>query len=111
MAYSKDDVITLVKKTPTGTYDVYGQEIFTESTREVFCKVRSINRSEFYQARQMGLELEYMFETNPANYEGERIVEYDAFGNGSAERYAVTRTHRPSADVLEIYAQREVGRL
>lgn len=110
MAYSKDDVIKLINQIPTGTYDEYGQEILTETAREVFCKVKSINRAEFYQARQTGLELEFMFETNPVNYEGERIVEYDAYGTG-AERYAVTRTHRASLDTLEIYVSLRVGDL
>lgn len=111
MAYSKDDVITLIKQTPTGSYDEYGQEILTETTREVFCKVRSINRAEFYQARQTGLELEFMFETNPVNYEGERVIEYDAYNTGHADRYAVTRTHRASLDVIEIYVSPRVGDL
>ena len=105
MAYSKDDVITLVKQTAVSSLDEYGQETFTETTRQVFCKVTSANRAEFFEARQTGLEPEYVFVTQPTNYEGERILTYEGV------RYQIYRTYRRDADNLELYAQKQVGSL
>lgn len=104
MTFSIDDTITLIKRTPTG-FDSYGQETFTETTRAVFAKVTSASRGEFYQARQTGLEAEFVFTTDPVNYEGETVVEYNK------ERYSIYRTYRRGLDSLELYAQRQVGAL
>ena len=111
MAYSTDDVITLVAITPTGNFDEYGQEITAETTRQVFCKVTSANRAEFFEARQTGLEPEFVFTTQPTNYAGERVLEYGTDAQGNAQRYAIYRTYRRGADELELYAQRQVGSL
>lgn len=105
MAYIKDDVITLVKQTAASSLDEYGQETFTETTRQVFCKVTSANRAEFFEARQTGLEPEYVFVTQPTNYEGEKILTYEGV------RYQIYRTYRRGADELELYAQKQVGSL
>ena len=85
--------------------DAYGQETFTETTRQVFCKVTSANRNEYFEARQTGLAPEYVFTTNPANYEGEKILTYEGV------RYQIYRTYRKGADDLELYAQKQVGSL
>ena len=105
MAYSKDDVITLVKVTPTGNFDDYGQELTTETTRQVFCKVTSATRAEYFEARQTGLEPSFVFTTQPTNYEGEGIAIYNSV------RYQIYRTYRRDTDVIELYAQKQVGAL
>lgn len=105
MAYSKDDVITLVAITPTGNFDEYGQEITAETTRQVFCKVTSATRAEYFEARQTGLEPEFVFTTQPCNYAGETVVIYESV------RYSIYRTYRRTADALELYAHKQVGAL
>ena len=105
MAYSKDDIITLVAITPTGNFDEYGQEITAETTRQVYCKVTSANRAEFFEARQTGLTPEFVFTTQPTNYAGEKVLEYEGV------RYSIYRTYRRGADELELYAQIQVGAL
>lgn len=96
-----DSVIKLIKKTYTQNEDKALVE--TETATDVFCSVRSVGRNDFYSASQLGMDLQYVFLTNPVNYNGESIVEYEG------ERYGVSRTYQPSADVLEIYAGTEVG--
>ena len=96
-----DGVITLVSKEHTKNEDKAIVE--TESTREVFCEVQSVGRSDFYSAAQAGMALEFVFITNPINYAGEQELEYEG------ERYAVTRTYHASQDRLEIYAGVKVG--
>lgn len=96
-----DGVITLIAKAIT--QNEVKAIVETETTREVFCEVDSVGRSDFYQAQQSGLDLSYVFVTDAANYQGERELEY----NG--ERYAVTRTYLRDGDKLEIYAGTAVG--
>ena len=85
------------------TKNEYGAPISTKSEREVFCQCRSVGRADFYNGMQNGLALEYVFVTNPVNYNGEKELEYDG------ELYAVTRTYKASLDELEIYAGTKVG--
>ena len=54
---------------PTATYDDYGNEILTHSRKTIFCKMRSVYQSEFYNAAQLGIQA----------YENEKEV----FFNGS----------------------------
>lgn len=96
-----DAVITLISETYTKNAE--GVDIPTESSTDVFCKVQSVSRSDFYRAGEMGIALSYVFITNPVNYNGEKIVSY----NGN--RYGVTRTYQPSLDRLEIYAGYKAG--
>lgn len=97
-----DGAISLL--TSTTTKDAYGvrKESFTK--RDVFCKVNSITRTEFFSAGRNGLNPEYMFEVFAGDYSGERTLEY----NGAS--YAIYRTYRPKdGDYIELYAQTEGG--
>lgn len=75
--------------------------------REVFARVSSVTRSEFFQAGRAGYSPAYVFYVFFADYEGESVIEFDG------ETYAVYRTYRrmddDGSDYLELYAQREAG--
>jgi len=97
----RSEVITLVKETQVrNDFGVY--EPVTE-TRNVFCQVRSITRSEFFDAGRNGLNPEYEFDVFSGDYEGERTVVF------RGQKYAVYRTYHGRTDVLELYVQREGG--
>lgn len=97
-----DDVLTLLKE--TRTTDARGVSHATLSEREVFCKVNSITRSEFYDAGRNGLIPEYEFTVFVGDYDGERTCRY------SGSTYAIYRTYRvPGTDYMELYAQTEGG--
>lgn len=97
----RSEVITLVNETQVkNDFGVY--EPVTE-TRDVFCQVRSITRSEFFDAGRNGLNPEFEFDVFFGDYEGERTVIY------KDQRYAVYRTYQARTDVLELYVQREGG--
>lgn len=71
-----DDTITLIKY-GTRTYDQYGNESVTQTTREVFAKPRSVYASEYYQAAQSGLHPSITFTIGTrADYEGEKELVY-----------------------------------
>ena len=111
-----DTTIRLIKP-GTRTHDDTGVWRTTaENSREVFARVDSAGRSEFFAGGQSGMRPELRITINAIEYEGEEICELDGV------RYAIYRTYRvsdsaffrtehnsASADDIELYVQREVG--
>lgn len=101
-----DDVIKLLSF--TFTTDSYGNQIETVSERQVFCRVRSISRNEFYQAAQTDLHPEYLFIlSNYRDYEGETELTYTDW-TGTERRLNILRTYRMESDELEIVAGEKI---
>lgn len=96
-----DHVIKLVATTTVK--DEYGVDRTVKTARDVFCKVRSASRAEFFDGGRNGLNPEYSFVTFAADYQGESIVEYEG------KTYSVYRTYRTDADYIEIYVERKGG--
>ena len=97
----KDDVITLYKG--VRTQDEYGRWIEGEpERREVYARVLSISRREFFEAGRNGLNPEFRFDVFQGDYQGEMVVEY----HGAT--YSVYRTYE-SGDYMELYAERKGG--
>lgn len=97
----RSNTITLVSV--SYTQDAIGQPIPTEQTSTIFCNVRSVNRSEWAAAGQLGLKPEYMVTVFAPEYHGEEI----AILNGV--RYGIYRTYRDTGERLELYLERKVG--
>ena len=97
-AMVKADVIALVTEDASahGVHDDV-----TETAREVPCSVRSVTRSEFYNALNAGVRPEYVFELALAeDYEGERVVRFHG------QKFRVVRTFVNDADGIEIICER-----
>ena len=98
-----DTTIKMISHTRTQDADGVWRE-GAETPREIFARVDSVNRAEFFEAGQRGFRPEYRFTVFHAEYAGEDECEY----NG--QRYAIYRTFRvPQTDDLELYAERKVG--
>lgn len=84
------DVITLICETqPHGVL-----EDVTETSRQVYCSVRSVGMTEAYTAMSNGLHPEFVFLLSDyGDYQGEKILEY----NG--KRYRIVRTYRQNQGV------------
>lgn len=95
------DVIKLIKAATTK--DTRGIDHITESVREVYCEVRSIGAMEWHNATRDGLNPEYEFIIFFADYDNEKVVEY----NG--ERYVIYRRYR-DGDNLELYTEKRSGK-
>ncbi len=96
-----NEILTLIQQ--TRGVDDYGDQVSTETTRTVFCKVGSIGQKEFYQAHAVGLQPEIKFVlADYLDYEGEALVEYDS------QRYHVLRTYRTGQE-LELTCYQEVN--
>lgn len=96
-----NDVITLVKK--TYETDAIGQQIASETRREIFCNVTYVSGSEFFQAGQNGIQAEFRATIFRYEYEGEDICEY------KGKRYYIYRTYAGNNDYLDIYLERRSG--
>ena len=97
----RSDLITLYADTIT--YDDYGVPVKTRSSRDVFCKVDSVTRSEFFDAGRSGLKPEYRITMFFGDYNGEALVGY----NG--RYYSVYRTYMAKTDIIELYVERKTG--
>lgn len=83
--------------------DEYGDPVITETSREVFCGIRSIGQKEFYQAHGAGLQPEIKFVlADYLDYEGETLVVHND------QRYRILRTYRAGQE-LELVCYREVN--
>lgn len=76
----------------------------TETTRTVYCTVKSIGQSETYQARAAGLnpELKIVL-AHDFEYQGEDLLEYEG------TRYTILRTYVTETDGIELTVQRVRG--
>lgn len=80
-----DDVITLVAETPEA-HGIF--EPAAETGRQVFCRVDSVTRAEFWRAHSNGLEPRYVFTlSEAADYHGEKIALWQG------RRWRVLRTY------------------
>ena len=97
----RSNVIYLITK--NYEKDEYGILRKTETQKKVFCNVRSVSQSEFFQGGQHGLHPEFKMTMFRHDYSGEETVLY------KGRRYAVYRTYETSTDELELYVQKEIG--
>lgn len=96
-----DEIIKLIAV--KYTKDEYGIQKKTETEREVFGRIRSITRQEYFDAGRNGLNPELSFIVFFADYEGETILEYQG------KRYLIYRTYRTPSDDMELYVERRGG--
>lgn len=112
-----DDVIFLISD--GGYYDALKVYHKQETRRQVFAKVNSVTRSEFFQGGRNGLNPQLVFSVFQGDYNGERIIEYQGV------RYGVYRTYLGSkntyvgpntssrqelqSDYIELYVEKKVG--
>ena len=90
----RDSVITLIAES-RAAHGVH--EAPTETTREVFCQVYSVSRSEFYYALNIGVRPELIFKLSVSDeYQGERLASYEG------TRYEIIRTYETNDGGLEL---------
>lgn len=103
-----NECIKLVKEIKVT--DEYGDQTITRSERVVFAELKSIGQSEFYQAQALGLKPEVKFILpDYLEYDNEKIIIFQDFGQEKEEEYTVLRTFRNN-NLLEIVCKRGVDR-
>lgn len=80
-----EDVVILVSEKPEA-HGVFDKP--TEEQKECFCQVKSVARSEFWKAKENGIEPQIIFTLSEyVDYNDEKIVIY------RGKRYRVLRTY------------------
>lgn len=92
-----DDILTLITK--TSTQDEIGALIEKEVKTDVFAQVRSVSRSEFWNAGQKGLSPSLVAVTRYTNYDDQT----EAIWKG--KRYTIYRTYFDGHDDIELYLE------
>lgn len=83
--------------------DDIGNQVPTEKETEVFCNVKSVSRSEFYNAANTGLKPSLVFVIHAYEYSGEEVVKFED------NRYKVIRTYRKNIEELELTCEKVIG--
>ena len=97
----RSDVLTLIKESYMP--DDIGQQVPTETSRDVFCSISSVSASEWFDAGRIGLKPEYRATMFAYDYEGELIAELNGV------RYSVYRTYLGKNETIELYMERKGG--
>lgn len=97
----RSNVINLIKQ--IRTQDEILQWTSTETSRQVFCDVRSITQTEWFEAGRLGIKPSFIFVMNRNEYEGEEIVEFEG------KRYGVYRTYATRNESIELYCETKGG--
>ena len=96
------EVVTLIAT--TYETDALNVMIPKETRRDVWARLDSVSRADFYRAGMAGLRPEIVAVTQLVNYEGETIAEI------GGKRYAVYRTyHAAESDEIELYLEDRAG--
>lgn len=93
--------ITLLKATRTQDADGIWRETLTG--RDVFARVESVTRAEFFDGGRNGLNPEFVVKMFLYDYEGEALLRFED------KTYAIYRTYHGKNDTIELYVQREGG--
>lgn len=95
---NKPDVIYLITENQR-THGVH--DTVTDEERMVYCTVKSVTRTEFYNALNVGIQPEYVFVLAMAeDYNRERLVKYHG------QKYRVIRTYEADDGSIELTVER-----
>jgi SPP1 family predicted phage head-tail adaptor len=89
-----DHELKLISKT-TEANDI-GDSIATETETVILCGLKSVGRTEFYQANASGLRPERIFVIHGYEYSGQQTAEFEGV------RYSVIRTYETSFEEMEL---------
>lgn len=93
-----DDLITLISQ--TFEQNDIGVQIATETTTQVWARLQSATRAEFYSAGQNGLQPSLVAVTPIANYAGQKLAEW------RGTRYSIYRTYfATGSDEIQLMLQ------
>lgn len=101
-----DNGLTLISSTIT--YDDIGNPIETPTKIDILCGLKSIGRTEFYNAAANGLKPEYTFVVHAYEYSGETYVEFSE-DDTPKKRYKVMKTYKKDMEELELTCEKVIG--
>lgn len=96
-----DNELVLISETITE--DEIGNQIPTETRKNVLCNVKSVGRNEFYSASTAGLKPSLVFVIHSYEYSDEKKVEYDG------TKYNVIRTYSTNFEEVELTCEKVIS--
>lgn len=101
-----DYELTLISATIT--YDDIGNPIETPISINILCGLKSIGRTEFYNAAANDLKPEMIFVIHSYEYNGERYVEFSE-NETPKIKYEVIKTYKANMEDLELTCKKVIG--
>jgi hypothetical protein len=95
-----DYELTLINQ--TYIEDEIGNQTPTEIKTVVYCGLKSIGRTEFYNAFANGLKPELIFNINKFEYSGEQLIEFES------KKYKVIRTYSNDFEKIELTCEKVI---
>lgn len=93
-----DHELTLINQTVVE--DEIGNQIPVETKTIILCGLKSVGRTEFYNAALTGLKPELVFVVHGYEYNGEQVIEFEG------TRYRVIRTYTTGFEEIELTVER-----
>ena len=98
----KSDIVTL--EATTYKQDAMCQYVPDgKTTRDIFCKIQNVKRSEWAAAATRGLKAAWCITIWADEYQGETVAILDGI------RYGIYRTYRPNTEEMELYLEQKAG--
>lgn len=88
------DLIELISQKTTQDPD--GYPVIQEEKKEVFADVRSVTRTEFFEALKAGICETICFHMASCDYDNQKMIEYGGL------RYQVERVYQTNMDIIEL---------
>ncbi|OEH52966.1 phage head-tail adapter protein [Oceanobacillus sp. E9] len=101
MSRTFDHEVTLIKNVTN--YDDLGNPIKDEEKTTILCDLKSIGRSEFYNASVQNMKPEIAFVVHAFEYDNQKLVKFDGI------RYSVLRTYSDDDEFIELTCERVIG--
>ena len=89
------DIATLIKTEEIEDEDGYSETVIVEE-KQIFVNEKSVKRSEFYAAKQTGIDVVITFEVQAVDYSNETLIKY------RNTAYRVIRVYTKSGEILEL---------
>ena len=96
-----DNELTLISSTIT--YDDIGNPIETPTKVDILCGLKSIGRTEFYNAAANGLKPTLIFLIHKYEYNGEALIKFES------SKYNVIKTYSTGIEEIELTCEKVIG--
>lgn len=90
------------------TYDDIGNAIETPIEIDILCDMKSIGRTEFYNAAANGLKPELILIVHPYEYNNETYIKFSEDEKPKI-RYKVMKTYKVDFEKLELTCEKVIG--
>lgn len=101
-----DNELTLISQSIEE--DEIGNQVPIEAKINILCSIKSIGRTEFYNAAANGLKPTLIFIVHPYEYSDETYIEFSE-DETPKKRYKVMKTYKTNMEELELTCEKVIG--